>query len=212
MGCATQPLAAQAGLDMLKKGGNAIDAAIATAACLTLIEPTSNGIGSDAFAILWTKNSLHGLNSSGPSPMGLTLQKVKAAGHEKMPARGWLPVTVPGAPAAWAELSRRFGKLPLAAVLEPAARYAEEGFPSRRSRASAGARDLTYSENLTRTAFCPGKRFSRPRAAPRWRARFSARPILPKRCGKSARRWRKIFTAARLPRKSTRFQGRPADI
>jgi gamma-glutamyltranspeptidase/glutathione hydrolase len=98
MVCATQPLAAQAGLDMLKKGGNAIDAAIATAACLTLIEPTSNGIGSDAFAILWTKNSLHGLNSSGPAPMGLTLKKVKAAGYEKMPARGWLPVTVPAHP------------------------------------------------------------------------------------------------------------------
>lgn len=125
----SQPLAAQAGLDILKKGGNAIDAAIATAACLTVVEPTSNGIGGDAFALVWTKGELHGLNASGPAPKGISIEAVKAKGHETMPKFGLIPVTVPGAPAAWAELSRRFGKLPLTDVLQPAIDYAEKGFP-----------------------------------------------------------------------------------
>jgi gamma-glutamyltranspeptidase / glutathione hydrolase len=125
----SQPLAAQAGLDILKKGGNAIDAAIATAACLTVVEPTSNGIGGDAFAIVWTKGELHGLNASGPAPQSLTIEAVKGLGHESMPKFGLIPVTVPGAPSAWAALSERFGKLPLQEVLEPAIQYAENGFP-----------------------------------------------------------------------------------
>ncbi|MDR7073452.1 gamma-glutamyltranspeptidase/glutathione hydrolase [Fictibacillus barbaricus] len=125
----SQPLAAQAGLDILKKGGNAIDAAIATAACLTVVEPTSNGIGGDAFALVWTKGKLHGLNASGPAPKGISIEEVKKAGHEKMPKYGWVPVTVPGAPAAWAELSSRFGKLSFEEVLKPAISYAEDGYP-----------------------------------------------------------------------------------
>lgn len=125
----SQPLAAQAGLDMLKKGGNAIDAAIATAACLTVVEPTSNGIGGDAFALVWTKGKLHGLNASGKAPKNISIDAVKKEGHEEMPTYGWLPVTVPGAPDAWAELSKRFGRLPLTEVLKPAITYAEEGFP-----------------------------------------------------------------------------------
>lgn len=125
----SQPLASQAGLDILKKGGNAIDAAIATAAALTVVEPTSNGIGSDAFALVWTKGELHGLNGSGPAPESLTIEAVKERGHEKMPAHGWIPVTVPGAPSAWVELSKRFGKLPLEEVLQPAIDYAEKGYP-----------------------------------------------------------------------------------
>ncbi len=125
----SQPLAAQAGLDIMKKGGNAIDAAIATAATLTVVEPTSNGIGGDAFALVWVKGELHGLNASGPSPKSISIDAVKAKGHEKMPTFGLMPVTVPGVPAAWAELSQRFGKLPLTEVLEPAIKYAEEGFP-----------------------------------------------------------------------------------
>lgn len=125
----SQPLAAQAGLDILKKGGNAIDAAIATAACLTVVEPTSNGIGGDAFAIVWTKGELYGLNASGPAPQSLTIDAVKELGHESMPKFGLIPVTVPGAPSAWAALSERFGKLPLSDVLEPAIQYAESGFP-----------------------------------------------------------------------------------
>ncbi|WP_404427256.1 gamma-glutamyltransferase family protein [Ureibacillus chungkukjangi] len=125
----SQPLAAQAGLDILKKGGNAIDAAIATAAALTVLEPTSNGIGGDAFALVWVKGELHGLNASGPSPELLTAEAVKALGHEKMPKMGLTPITVPGTPAAWAELSKKFGRLSLEETLQPAISYAEEGYP-----------------------------------------------------------------------------------
>ena len=125
----SQPLASQAGIEILKKGGNAIDAAIATAACLTVVEPTSNGIGGDAFAIVWTKNKLHGLNGSGRSPKSISIEAVKEAGYEKMPQFGWIPVTVPGVPAAWADLSEKFGKLPFEEVLQPAIMYAEKGFP-----------------------------------------------------------------------------------
>lgn len=103
----SQPLAAQAGLDILKKGGNAVDAAIATAATLTVVEPTTNGIGGDAFALVWMKDKLYGLNGSGPSPKSISIDKVKEAGHEKIPTYGWTPVTVPGEPASWAELSDR---------------------------------------------------------------------------------------------------------
>lgn len=125
----SQPLAAQAGLEMLKKGGNAVDAAIATAACLTVVEPTSNGIGGDAFALVWVKDKLYGLNASGPAPQSISIEAVKAKGHETMPKYGWTPVTVPGAPAAWAVLSKRFGRLPLTEVLKPAIEYAENGYP-----------------------------------------------------------------------------------
>jgi len=125
----SQPLAAGVGLDILKKGGNAIDAAIATAACLTVVEPTSNGIGGDAFAIVLIKDKLYGLNASGPAPKSISIEKVKELGHEKMPTFGWIPVTVPGAPAAWGELSKKFGKLPLIDVLEPAIKYARDGYP-----------------------------------------------------------------------------------
>ncbi|WP_018660729.1 gamma-glutamyltransferase family protein [Heyndrickxia acidiproducens] len=129
MVASSQPLAAQAGLEILQKGGNAIDAAIATAATLTVVEPTSNGIGSDAFALVWTKGKLHGLNASGPAPQSISIEAVKRKGHEKMPAYGVIPITVPGAPSAWAVLSEKFGRLPLTEVLAPAIRYAEEGFP-----------------------------------------------------------------------------------
>ena len=125
----SQPLAAQAGLDILKKGGNAIDAAIATAACLTVVEPTSNGIGGDAFALVWTKGELYGLNASGPSPKTISIEAVKDMGFEQIPAFGWIPVTVPGAPGAWAELSKRFGRLSLQEIMEPAIEYAKNGYP-----------------------------------------------------------------------------------
>ena len=125
----SQPLASQAGLDILKQGGNAVDAAIATAAALTVVEPTSNGIGGDAFALVWMQDELHGLNASGPAPESISIEAVKAEGHEKMPTYGWTPVTVPGVPAAWASLSEKFGALPLTEVLKPAIAYAEEGYP-----------------------------------------------------------------------------------
>src|SRR5215470_19433673 len=107
----SQPLAAQAGLSMLMKGGNAVDAALATAITLTVVEPTGNGIGSDAFAIIWDGGKLHGLNSSGRSPAAWTRERFR--GLSSMPERGWETVTVPGAVAAWAALARRFGTLPL---------------------------------------------------------------------------------------------------
>src|SRR5438874_8543646 len=97
----SQPLAAQAGLRMLLAGGNAVDAIVATAAMLTVVEPTSNGIGSDAFAIVWNGTRLQGLNGSGRAPAGLSIEAVRAAGHATVPSRGWIPVTVPGAPRAW---------------------------------------------------------------------------------------------------------------
>ncbi|WP_035155924.1 gamma-glutamyltransferase family protein [Cohnella thermotolerans] len=124
----SQQLAAQAGLDILKKGGNAVDAAVATAACLTVVEPTSNGIGGDAFALVWMKGELHGLNASGPAPEAISIGKLKEQGFAEMPKYGWHPVNVPGTPSAWAELSERFGRLPFRDLLEPAIRYAREGF------------------------------------------------------------------------------------
>ncbi|WP_135229119.1 gamma-glutamyltransferase family protein [Deinococcus fonticola] len=122
----SQPLAAQAGLSVLQAGGNAVDAAIATAAALTVVEPTSNGIGGDNFALVWAGGEVHGMNASGAAPAGLTLDAL--AGGE-MPRHGWTPVTVPGAVRGWADLHARFGKLDFAQVLAPAIRYAREGFP-----------------------------------------------------------------------------------
>nr|PZN03427.1 MAG: gamma-glutamyltransferase [Bacillota bacterium] len=125
----SQPLAAQAGLEILRKGGNAVDAAIATAACLTVVEPTGNGIGGDAFAIVWFEGKLYGLNASGPAPKSISAKKLREMGLTKIPKYGFIPVTVPGLPAAWAALSKRFGRLPFKEVLEPAIAYAEEGYP-----------------------------------------------------------------------------------
>ena len=125
----SQPLAAQAGLAVLQAGGNAIDAAIATAAALTVVEPTANGIGGDAFALVWHGGKLHGLNASGPAPRSLTLDKMHALGLKAMPKFGPLPVTVPGTPAAWAALAQRFGRLPLSASMAGAVELARDGFP-----------------------------------------------------------------------------------
>ncbi|WP_163970683.1 gamma-glutamyltransferase family protein [Oceanobacillus halotolerans] len=124
----SQPLAAQAGLEILKKGGNAVDAAIATAACLTVVEPTSNGIGGDAFAIVWMKDKMYGLNGSGPAPKSISIDAVKERGHDEIPTYGFTPVTVPGVPATWAALSKRFGDLSLREALQPAIDYAREGY------------------------------------------------------------------------------------
>ncbi|MCU7647164.1 gamma-glutamyltransferase family protein [Pseudomonas piscis] len=125
----SQPLAAEAGIQVLRQGGNAIDAAIATAAVLTVVEPTGCGLGGDAFALVWTQGQLHGLSANGQAPVALSIDAVKAAGHARMPLHGWTPVTVPGCPAAWAELSRRFGRLAFARLLEPAIELARDGFP-----------------------------------------------------------------------------------
>jgi len=125
----SQPLAAQAGLSILRNGGNAVDAAIATAAALTVVEPCSTSIGGDAFALVWDGETLHGLNGSGRAPSGLTIEEVKRRGYDAIPDYGWLPVTVPGVPATWRDLHKRLGKLPFEQVLAPAIAYAENGFP-----------------------------------------------------------------------------------
>lgn len=130
----SSPQAAAAGLETLRRGGNAMDAAVAAAAALTVVEPTANGIGSDAFALVWSQkdNRLYGLNASGPAPMAISIEQVLADGKDdrgRMPTYGWTSVTVPGAPMAWAELSGRFGRLSLSDALAPAVRYAREGYP-----------------------------------------------------------------------------------
>ncbi|MEE9552770.1 MAG: gamma-glutamyltransferase [candidate division Zixibacteria bacterium] len=123
----SQPRAAQAGINMLKKGGNAVDAVIATAITLTVVEPTSNGIGGDAFAIVWDGKQLHGINGSGRSPKAWIYERFSHL--DKTPQRGWDTVTVPGAVSVWAALSEKFGQLPFEQLFEPAIRYATDGFP-----------------------------------------------------------------------------------
>lgn len=122
----SQPLAAQAGLRMLLDGGNAVDAALATAITLTVVEPTSNGIGSDAFALIWDGSELHGINGSGRSPSAWSPERF--SDYDVMPQFGWDAVTVPGAVSVWAELSRRFGVLEFAKLFEPAIYYANNGY------------------------------------------------------------------------------------
>ena len=122
----SQPLAANAGLEMLRQGGNAVDAALAAAIALTVVEPCSNGVGSDAFAIVWDGVELRGLNASGRSPAAWTPERF--AGRDAMPRQGWDSVTVPGAVSAWAALSRRFGKMRFEDLFAPAIRYARHGF------------------------------------------------------------------------------------
>ena len=122
----SQPLAVQAGLDALRKGGNAVDAAIATAITLTIVEPVSNGIGSDAFAIIWDGEKLVGLNGSGRAPAAWTREYFSQ--QRCMPQFGWDSVTVPGAVSVWVALSERYGALPFETLFEAGIRYAEEGF------------------------------------------------------------------------------------
>src|SRR5881396_816907 len=128
---ASQPLAARAGVQVLERGGNAIDAAVATNAVMGLVEPQSNGIGGDLFAIVYEARTgtLHGLNASGWAPSGLTPALLKSKGVARMPASGIHTVTVPGAVAGWEALRARLGKLPLSETLAPAIFYAENGFP-----------------------------------------------------------------------------------
>lgn len=122
----SQPLATQAGVAMLARGGNAVDAALATAITLTVVEPCSNGVGSDLFAILWTGSELVGLNASGRAPAAWN--PARFSGKTALPERGWDTVTIPGAVSGWRALSQRFGALPFADLFEPAIRYARDGF------------------------------------------------------------------------------------
>ncbi|MDH5529461.1 MAG: gamma-glutamyltransferase family protein [Paracoccaceae bacterium] len=167
----SQPLAAQAGLSMLAHGGNAADAAIATAITLTVVEPTGNGVGSDAFAILWDGKELHGLNASGRAPAAWSLGKFASLGG--MPAHGWDSVTVPGAVSAWVEISERFGALPFDTLFEPAIGYAERGFPVSPKIAQLWHRggELLHDQPGFAESFLPNG------AAPRAGERFVNHPL-----------------------------------
>ena len=131
MACTSHPLASQVAIDILKKGGTAIDAAIAANACLGLMEPTGSGVGGDLFAIVWDAKTkkLYGLNASGRSPKSLTPAYFQEKGLKSIPSYGPLPVTVPGCVDGWFELHGRFGRLPMRELLQPAIDYAEQGFP-----------------------------------------------------------------------------------
>ena len=159
--CTSQPLAAQAGLRMLADGGSAVDAAIATAIALTVVEPVSNGIGSDAFAIVWDGRQLHGLNASGRSPAAWTPEYF---GGKGVPALGWNSVTVPGAVSAWVELHAKFGKLPFERLFEPAISYGSKGFlvsPTIAEQWAAQAPLFASQAGFAET-FMPGGRAPRP--------------------------------------------------
>jgi gamma-glutamyltranspeptidase/glutathione hydrolase len=165
----SQPLAAQAGLQMLARGGNAVDAAIACAATLTLVEPCSNGIGSDAFAIVWDGARLHGLNASGRSPAAWT-PGYFGKYQGRMPERGVDSITVPGAVSAWQALHERWGALPFADLLEPAIRYASDGFlvsPTIARLWAEGAKELATQPGYT-DCFLPHGRA--PRAGEAFRS------------------------------------------
>jgi gamma-glutamyltranspeptidase/glutathione hydrolase len=171
----SQPLAAQAGLRALWQGGNAVDAAIAAAVTLTVVEPTSNGIGSDLFAIVWDGAALHGLNASGRSPRSLTPERF--AGRTAIPLRGWDAVTVPGAVSGWVALSERFGKLPFEALFASAIEYAREGFALApvTARAWAASRSAFAEYPDWQRDFAPGGRV--PQAGERWRFPDQARTL-----------------------------------
>lgn len=164
--CTSQPLAAQAGLAMLADGGSAVDAALAAAITLTLVEPVSTGIGSDAFAIVWDGERLHGLNASGRSPASWTPDYFRGA---PVPMRGWNSVTVPGAVSAWTELHARFGRLPFGRVFEPAIDYGSKGFlvSPTVARQWAGQVSELRSQPGFAEAFLPGGRA--PAAGERFR-------------------------------------------
>jgi gamma-glutamyltranspeptidase/glutathione hydrolase len=166
----SQPLAAQAGLQMLAAGGNAVDAILATAITLSLVEPVSNGIGSDAYAIVWDGRKLHGLNASGRSPAGWTPEFF--AGHKTMPVRGWNSVTVPGCVSAWVELHGRFGKLPFEKLFERAIHYGREGFAVSPTIAGQWEKQLAElkSQPGFAEAFMPGGRAPRPGERFVWRS------------------------------------------
>ncbi len=129
MAASTQPLASSLGIEIMKNGGNAIDAAVAMAGLMPLIEPTGNGLGSDGFYLIWTGGKLYGLNASGFSPKALNAEIVKEKGYSAVPGRGWLPVMVPGAVGGWVEMNRRFGTKKLTELWTRAAEYAVDGFP-----------------------------------------------------------------------------------
>jgi len=172
----SQPLAAQAGLQMLAAGGSAVDAILASAITLTLVEPVSNGIGSDAYAIVWDGRRLHGLNASGRSPQAWTLDYFRGK-YKSMPVRGWDTVTVPGCVAAWAELHSRWGKLPFRKLFERAIQYGREGFlvsPTIAGQWAKQVPELKAQPGFAQS-FLPGGRA--PRAGERFKFAAHARVL-----------------------------------
>jgi len=176
MAATSQPLATEAALQVMRRGGSAVDAAIAANAVLGLTEPTGAGVGGDLFAIVWDPKThkLYGLNASGRSPRSLTLEYFKSQGITHIPPLGPLPVTVPGAVDGWFELHGRFGRLPMTDVLAPAIGYAEKGFPVTEVIASNWQRNVRVLEDFPgfRETFMPGghapakgEMFSNPRLA-----------------------------------------------
>jgi len=162
MACTSQPLATQVALDILKRGGNAIDAAIAANAVLGVVEPTGCGIGGDLFALIWSaeKEKLYGLNASGRSPRSLKLEYFKENGYDFVPPYGPLPVSVPGCVDGWYEMHEMFGRLPMKDILQPAINYAREGFPVTELIAfylDAGTRRLMEYPNI-KEVYMPGGR------------------------------------------------------
>jgi len=154
----SQPLAAQAGLQMLAAGGSAVDAILATAITLSLVEPVSNGIGSDAYALVWDGKRLHGLNASGRSPAAWSLDYFK--GRSAMPVRGWDSVSVPGCVQAWVDLHAKFGRLPFKKLFEKAVQYGREGFlvsPTIAGQWAAQTPELKVQPGFAE-AFLPGGR------------------------------------------------------
>jgi gamma-glutamyltranspeptidase / glutathione hydrolase len=150
------PLASQIGLSILERGGNAVDAAVAVAGALTVLEPTSNGIGGDAFALIWHQGKLYGMNASGPAPQACSLEALQAAGHVEMPRYGYAPVTVPGAVKGWAALNERFGTFSLIDCLQPAIDAAKLGFPVSPTVAHYWSRAHSiYSKSLHGPLFQP---------------------------------------------------------
>jgi len=177
MVCAAQPLAVQAGVEILKQGGSAVDAAIAVNACLGLMEPTANGLGGDLFAILWDpqKRRVVGLNASGRAPAALTIEKVPAEKDGTIPLYSPYSWTVPGCADGWFELHARYGRLPMSKVLAPAIQYAEKGFPLSPVIASDWERSVARFKDKPgfKDVFMPGGR------APREGERFK-NPALAK--------------------------------
>jgi gamma-glutamyltranspeptidase/glutathione hydrolase len=212
----SQPLAASAGLAVLRRGGNAVDAALATAIALTVVQPGSNDIGGDLFAIVWDGERLHGLNASGRAPAALTRERVlttlggrgvapgthsqalagpvpqaspgsgaqaEAGEFGAMPERGWLPVTVPGAPAGWRDLHARFGVLPFAELFADAIAYAEHGYPVSPGVARQWARAVAVQATLDGDEFAEWARVytvdggRAPVAGERWRNPAAARTL-----------------------------------
>ncbi|MEO8124452.1 MAG: gamma-glutamyltransferase family protein [Burkholderiales bacterium] len=176
----SHPLAAQAGLRMLLAGGNAVDAAVATAAAMTIVEPCSNGLGSDAFCILWDGKALHGLNASGPAPAAWTPGYFRAkygADAARPPMRGWDSVSVPGAVAGWVALSKRFGKLPFADLMQPAIEIAGRGYavPVVVQQKWAAAAELLAGQPGYAETFMPRGRA--PKVGERFRFESAARAL-----------------------------------